>query len=283
MKLKSLTAIRNLHCKRVLVRLDLNVPLKRGKVSDDWKLIKVLPTLQYLIGKDAKIVVVSHLGRPNGKKKRSLTLQPVVNHLEKLLGKKILFLKDKVGSKKLVKKTSGLSCGGIMVLENIRFYPEEKKNDKEFAKKLGELVDAYVNDAFAVSHRKHTSISAITKVLPSYAGLHLQEEIKVLSGVLKNPKKPLVVLLGGAKISTKIPIIENLLPRADNILLGSAIATTFLSTKGYEVGASLVDKESIGVVKKLLKSKKIILPQDLVVGKLKNGEASVVNVGAKKI
>lgn len=282
MRLKSLTTIRNLHCKRVLVRLDLNVPLKKKKVVDDWKIIKILPTLQYLINKDAKIIIISHLGRPNGKKKRSLTLQPIVNHLEKQIGKKTLFLKDKIGSKKLVKKINSLNCGSIAVLENIRFYPEEEKNDKEFVKKFKELADVYVNDAFAVSHRNHASISAITKNIPSYAGLLLQEEIKNLDKILKNPAKPFVVLLGGAKASTKIPIIENLLPKADKILLGGALATTFLSAKGYKVGSSLIDRESISKAKKMLKHKKIILPKDIIIGKINNGEVFCVNLENNK-
>ncbi|MEA3272815.1 MAG: phosphoglycerate kinase [Patescibacteria group bacterium] len=258
MKLKSLTAIRNLHCKRVLVRLDLNVPLRKKKVSDDWKIEKILPTLQYLIQKDAKVVIVSHLGRPNGKKKKKLSLQPVVNHLEKSLGKKVLFLKDKIGSKKLIKKISALNCGGVAVLENIRFYKEEEKNDKNFAKNIGELVDAYVNDAFAVSHRAHVSISAITKVLPSYAGLLLQEEIKNLDKILKNPARPFVVLLGGAKMSTKIPSIKDI--KADYILLGGAL-----------------DKESKSMAKKLLK--KVVFPSDDVVGK----KGAILDIGPQTV
>lgn len=281
MELKSLITIRNFHCKRVLLRLDLNVPLKNKKVSEDWRMVRVLPTLQYLIQKDAKIVIVSHLGRPDGKKKRKLTLYPIVNYLEKLLGKKIIFLKDKIGSKSLIKKISNLNCGGVVVLENIRFYPEEEKDDKEFAKKLGELADVYINDAFAASHRNHASVSAITKILPSYAGFLLQEEIRILSEIMKKPKDPLVVILGGAKASTKIPIIENFLNKADKILLGGSLAITFFAAMGYEVGASLIDRD-FNIAEKLLKNKKIILPKDVVVGKIKNSHSHVVEVGKIK-
>lgn len=282
MTIRTIKNIKNLRCKRVLLRLDLNVPVEKKKVKDDWKIIKILPTLQYLISKDAKIVIVSHFGRPEGKSNRKLTLLPIAKYLEKILGKKVIFLKDKIGSKKLANKINALNCGGVSMLENIRFYSGEEKNDKNFAKKFDEIADVYVNDAFAVSHREHASVSAVTKILSSYAGFLLDEEIKVLDEVLKNPKKPLVILLGGAKASTKIPIIENFLEKADHILLGGALATTFLAAKGYNIGASLIDKESIPKIKKLLKSKKIILPQDVIVGKIKNGEPIVLEIGKRK-
>lgn len=283
MKLKSITEIRNLHCKRVLLRLDLNVPLKRGKVLDDWKIVKVLPTLQYLIDQGAKVVIISHLGRPEGKRKNSLSLKPVAKHLEKLTNEKITFLKDKIGSISLRRKISSAKCGSFAMLENIRFYKKELENSKEFAKKFKGFCDCFVNDAFASSHRNHTSVSAITKVLPSFAGLLLQEEIKNLEKVIKNPKKPFVVMLGGAKTSTKIPIIENLLPIADAILLGGGVANTFLASQGYKMNGSLVDEKYLDIAKKLSKNKKIYLPKDVIVGDKKRfNNASLKEINSEK-
>ncbi len=270
MEVKSLTEIKNLRGKIALVRVDFNVPIKRWKVTDDWRIIKSLPTIGYLAEKGAKIVLITHLGRPDGKWKRAFSLKPVARHLQKVLGKKVILLKDKVGTLSLARKVEKIKNGGIAMLENIRFYSGEEENDLKFAKELAGLGDLLINDGFAVCHRAGASISGITKYLPSYAGILLQNEIEVLDGLLKKPKKPLVVLIGGAKIETKVGMIESFLKKADQILIGGAIASVFLVAKGYDTGAFQADEKSLEIAKKLLKNKKIILPVDVVVGNVKN-------------
>lgn len=283
MEVKSLTEIKSLKGKTVLVRVDFNVPVKRWKVTDDWRITKTLPTIGYLAEKGAKIVLIAHLGRPDGKWKWSLSMKPVAKHLQKVLGKKVLLLKDRVGSSSLRRKIEKIKNGGIVMLENIRFYQGEEKNDLKFAKELAGLGDIFVNDGFAVCHRDGASISGITKYLPSYAGILLQNEIEVLDGLLKKPKKPIVVLIGGAKIETKVGMIEGLIKKADQILIGGAIAGVFLAAKGYDVGAFKADEKSLEIAKKLLKNKKIILPVDAVVGNVKNPHnARVVQIGNNK-
>lgn len=276
MEVKSLTKIKNLRGKTALVRVDFNVPVKSRKVVDDWRIIKTLPTIGYLAEKGAKIVLIAHLGRPDGKWKWSLSLKPVARHLQKVLGRKVVLFKDRVGSLSLARKIENIKNGGIVMLENIRFYPGEEKNDPEFAKELADLGDLFINDGFAVCHRNGASISGITKYLPSYAGILLQNEIEVLDGLLKKPKKPLVVLIGGAKIETKVGMIESFLKKADQILIGGAIASVFLAAKGYDVGSLKTDDKSLGIAQKLLKNKKIILPVDAIAGNVKNSRGACV-------
>lgn len=276
MEVKFLTEIKNLRGKTALVRVDFNVPIKRWKVTDDWRITKTLPTIGYLAEKGAKIVLIAHLGRPDGRWKWSLSLKPVASHLQKVLGRKVILLKDKIGKPSLARKIKRIKNGGIAMLENIRFYPGEEKNDLKFAKELANLGDLFVNDGFAVCHRDGASISGITKYLPSYAGILLQNEIEVLDGLLKKPKKPLVVLIGGAKIETKVGMIESFLKKADQILIGGAIASVFLAVKGYDVGLFKADEKSLKIAKKLLKNKKIILPVDAIAGNAKNPRSARV-------
>lgn len=283
MEVKSLAEIKNLRGKTVLARVDFNVPIKRWKVLDDWRITKTLPTIGYLAEKGAKVVLMAHLGRPDGKWKWSLSLKPVAKHLQKVLGRKVLLLKDRVGSSSLKRKIERTKNGSIVILENIRFYQGEEKNDFKFAKELASLGDIFVNDGFAVCHRDGASISGIAKYLPSYAGILLQNEIEVLDGLLKKPKKPLVVLIGGAKIETKVGMIEGLIKKADQILIGGVIASVFLAAKGYDVGVSKVDEKSLEIAKRLLKNKKIILPVDMIAGNVKNPRnARVVEIGNDK-
>jgi phosphoglycerate kinase len=226
--------MKNLKGKTALVRVDFNVPIKNGKVLDDFRIKKALPTIKFLQKKGAKVVLISHLGEDGTR-----NMKPVANCLRKYIKK------------------------DITLLENIRKYPGEKKNDLKFAKKLAKLGDFYVNDAFSVSHRQHASIVGIPKYLPSYAGFQLEEEVKNLSKVVKNPKHPFLFILGGAKFSTKMPLIKKYLKLADYVFIGGALANDFLKAKGYEVGKSLVDNTE--GIKNILKSCKLILPIDVVV------------------
>lgn len=249
--------------KRVLLRLDLNVPIKNGRVSRDGqeRLVRSLPTIRYLLEQKAKIIIVAHLGRPEGKPKQVYSLQPVALALQDLLKKEIIFLSDNF--KKYQTVSRDLAPGQIVVLENIRFYPQEQKGDKKFAKDLSRLADVYVNDAFGNIHRSDASMLAITYYLPSYAGLLLQDEVKNLSSILAS-RQGLAVILGGAKISSKINLLKKFNKIADNIFIGGAMANTFLKSQGHEVGLSVIDKDYILTAKKLV-SKKMFLPQDLVV------------------
>ena len=270
MRIKSIKQIKDLAGKVVLLRADFNVPLCKGKVKEDFKLIMNLPTIRYLSNNKAKVVLISHLGRPEftksgqvSKKKQS-SLESVARRLSILLRKKVKFVNQIIGDK-VNREIERLKQGEILLLENLRFDPGEIKNSVKFAKKLSSMADIYVNNAFAVCHRKHASVSAIKKYLPAYAGLLLEEEIKSLNKI-KEPKKPLVIIIGGAKMDTKIGMIKKMSFKATNILLGGAVANNFLAAKKLEIGKSLSDKASIREAKKLM-NKKIILPVDVVVAK----------------
>ena len=273
MKLKSIKSIKDLRGKRVLLRVDFNVPLHNGKIDreGDQRLRAVVPTLKYLIDRGSIIILISHLGRPAaanaGQEKwdKRFGLNPVAHHLEKLLKMSVHFLGDKIGTRGLAKKVKLFRPGEIIMLENLRFYKGEEQDDKIFARKLAALGQIYVNDAFAVSHRAHASVSAVTKFLPSYAGPLLVAEVENLGKLLRKPKRPFVVLLGGAKISTKIGLIKNLVKIADKILIGGALANNFLKARDAELGASFYEKNYIGETRKLLISPKIMLPVDFLV------------------
>jgi len=282
MKIKSIKQIRSLEGKRVLLRLDLNVPIRRNKVVELYKLNMALDTIKYLQAKDAKIIIISHLGRPKGQRDKTYSLEPVAVALEKIMQTKIKFSKQIIGQG-IVKKTKSLKNKEILLLENLRFEAGEKENSIEFAKSLAELADVYVNDAFAVSHRSQASVDKIKKYLPSYGGLLLEEEINNLSLVFK-PKKPFLAVIGGAKISTKIKLLENLSKSADKILIGGALANTLYLALGNEVGKSLVDDDSLVWAKSFMKQKrlkdKIKLPSDFLV---ENAKKEVVLKKAKNI
>jgi phosphoglycerate kinase len=252
--------------KRVLVRVDFNVPLKNGKVADDKRIRAALPTIEFLRKRKAKVILMSHLGRPDGKVVDDLRLAPVASHLSKILKCPVHSMLDCIGAE-VEDAVYGLHEGDVMLLDNLRFYPEEEKNDANFAQKLAALGEVYVNDAFGVSHRAHASVHAITKFLPSYAGFLLQKEVDALSGLLKNPKRPFVAVMGGAKVSDKIGVIENLLKKVDAVLVGGAMMFTFYKALGYEIGKSKFEADKVVLAKKLLKKgrKKIVLPVDVVV------------------
>lgn len=262
MKLRSINKVQ-LKNKKVLLRLDLNVPIKNGRVpiNGQERIWRSLPTIKYLLAKKASIIIVAHLGRPDGKVVEKYSLKPVANALQKILGQPVNFWSGDFVD--YIAESKKLKPGQIVLLENIRFYPAEQKGDKAFAKKLSQLADIYINDAFGNIHRTDASMLAITYYLPSYAGFLLQEEIKNLSSILAS-RQGLAVILGGAKISSKIALIKKFNKIADHIFIGGAMANTFLKSQGYELGQSVFDQDQLKTAQKLA-SKKMFLPQDLVV------------------
>jgi len=261
--------IKELKGKRVLTRVDFNVPLDENlNITDDTRIRAALPTINYLSGKGAKVILVSHLGRPKGVDEK-LRLDPVGKRLSELLGKPVKKLNDCIGPE-VEAAVSAMKEGEVILLENVRFYKEEEKNDPEFAKKLASLADLYVNDAFGTAHRAHASTEGVTKYLKGYAGYLMEKEIKFLGKLLENPDRPFVAILGGAKISGKIEVIKNLLPKVDTLIIGGGMAYTFFRARGVEVGNSLVEEDKIEVAKEILKqaidlNKPIMLPIDHVI------------------
>ena len=266
--------------KRVLLRVDFNVPLSSDlKIVDDNRIIEALPTIEYLVSHNAKVILCSHLGRPEGVNNPKMSLRPVEARLSKLLQKHILFVED-VKDESCTKALDKMANGDIALLENIRFYKEEEENDAEFAKLLASFADIYVFDAFATAHRKHASTYAIAKMLPSVVGFLVEKEIEMFDKVLTEPEHPFVAVLGGAKVSDKLPVIENLLDKVDTILIGGGMSYTFVKAIGGEVGKSLVDNKTIDLAKQTLdkaqeKGVKIVLPCD-------NFGADDFSAGAKR-
>ncbi len=268
-KIKSIRTKKKLAGKTILLRADFNIPIENGKIKDDFRIVAELPLIRYLLRHRAKIIIMTHLGQPKFDKHKKVinqeefSVRPIAAKISKLLHRKIWFINNCVGAK--VKQTAKkMKDQDILLLENLRFYQEEEKNDKKFAKELSACADLYINDAFSVSHRNHASVSAIKKYLPSFAGSLIEREVKSLHRVMK-PAKPLISIIGGAKISTKTGLIKNLLKISDYVLVGGAVANCFLAARGFEVGRSLVDKKSILLAGKL-DCKKIILPIDAIVG-----------------
>ena len=261
----------NLNRKIILLRLDLNVPLKESVVTDETRINKILPIVKFLIGKNSRIVIISHVGRPKGKVNKDLSLKPICRSLEKKINKKIRIIHDnifKLKKEDLFKDPDDQ----IVFLENIRFYEEEEKNDPFFAKHLGNLGDLYVNDAFSCSHRAHASVSKITEFLPSYAGLQLREEINALKKITTEIKKPVTCIIGGSKISTKIGIIKNLIPKLDNIIIVGGMANNILRYKGNKIGKSIREENCEFTINEIFETSKdypcnIIYPKDVLVGK----------------
>jgi len=258
--------------KRVLVRVDFNVPLnKELEITDDTRIKAALYTIKYLISHQAKIILMSHLGRPKGEVIERLRLDPVARRLSELLGQKVKKLNDCIGEE-VEKAVLNMQKGEVILLENLRFHLEEEKNKPEFSKSLAKSADIFVNDAFGTAHRAHASTVGVAELLPSHAGFLMAKEIEVLSNLMENPKRPFVVVLGGAKISGKIEIVQNLLSIADKILIAGGMSYTCLAALGYEVGNSLLEKYDLEVVRKILKKaeeegNKILLPVDLVITK----------------
>ena len=252
--------------KRVLVRADLNVPLEDGKVTDDTRIKESLPTIEFLLGKGAKVIVCSHLGRPKGVDP-SLSLAPVAGRMSNLLGQDVLFAEDCVGP---VAEAAVDAMGNhVLLLENLRFHPEEEKNGRAFAEQLASLADVFVNDAFGAAHRAHASTEGVTHFLPAVAGFLMEKEVRYLSALVADPPKPFAAVVGGAKVSTKIPAIDHLLPKIDMLLVGGGMANTFLKATGVNVQMSLVEDEQVEAAKDILARAKsagveVHLPVDVI-------------------
>ena len=261
--------------KRALTRVDFNVPLKNGKVTDDTRLRASLPTIKYLRDKGARVVLLSHLGRPKGGPDPQYSLKQIVPDFEKLLGAPVEFIPDPAGA---VAATRRLTRGGVALVENTRFWPGEEQNDPELTKTFAALGDFYVNDAFGSAHRAHASTEAVAHLLkPAVAGFLMEKELQYLGQLLENPKRPFIAVLGGAKISGKIDVIRSLLPKVDELLIGGAMACTFFAAMGLEVGSSLVEPDRVALAKELLATsgKKLILPRGAVIApSLERGKES---------
>jgi phosphoglycerate kinase len=260
--------------KKVLVRVDFNVPTKDGKVGDDTRIRAALPTIDYLLEHGAAVILCSHLGRPKGGPDPKFSLKPVADYLAGLMGKPVAFAADCVGPVAEA-AASILQPGQVLVLENTRFHPEEEKNDMKLAEQLASLADLYVNDAFGTAHRAHSSTEGVTHFKPGVAGFLLEKEIKYLGQAIDNPKRPFVAILGGAKISDKIGVIKNLLAKADTILIGGGMANTFFKAQGLSVADSLVENEALETATELLKigGAKLRLPVDVVLADKFDAEA----------
>ena len=257
--------------KRVLVRCDFNVPLDNGVITSDKRIVASLPTIEYLIRNNARVILCSHLGRPKGEFKSEFSLAPVAVRLSELLGQEVKMAKDVVGESARSLSAS-LKDSEVMLIENVRFHAEETKNDPEFSKKLAALADLYVNDAFGSAHRAHSSTTGVADYLPSACGYLIQKEISFMGGALENPKRPFVAILGGAKVSDKIGVITNLLNKCDTIIIGGGMAYTFMKALGYDIGSSLLEADRIEDAKKMMdeanaKGVKFLIPVDNKIGR----------------
>jgi phosphoglycerate kinase len=256
--------------KKVFVRVDFNVPLDaNGNITDDRRIVETLPTINYLVSKNAKVIIASHLGRPKGFDKK-LQMDKIAKRLSELLQKPVKKTDDCIGEK-VDTEVSSLAEGDVLVLENIRFRPEEEKNDENFAKSLAKYADIYVNDAFATMHRAHASTYGIAKYLPAVAGLLVEKELKMLSQILEEPERPFVTILGGAKVSDKLGLLKNLVKKVDKLLIGGGMAFTFLQASGYKVGKSIVETTLLEDAKQLISDCNksgilLCLPKDVVIG-----------------
>ncbi|MCD6528282.1 phosphoglycerate kinase [bacterium] len=280
--LKTLRKDLEVENKKVLVRCDFNVPLsEKGEILDDYRIRQTIPTIEYLIKRGAKVILISHLGRPGGVRNEKYSLKPIAKKLSELLGKKVIFFEDCIGERTR-EKIRELKPGEVILLENLRFYKGEEAGDIAFAKELATLGDVYVGDAFAVSHRAHASISEVPKMMPSGAGFLMEKEVDALLSVSQNPQRPLVVIIGGEKISTKIKIIEQFLIKAEHLLVGGQIANALLKARGISLGGPFLEKEMIERIKKInLTDPTIHLPVDVTVclGEIKEGYIRYTAVG----
>ncbi len=278
----------NIKGKRVFIRVDFNVPLDENlNITDDRRIRSALPTINYAIDEGSKIILCSHLGRPKGATDKRYSLASVARRLQRLIKKEVTFLPDCVGPK-VEEAVSKMSEGDIILLENLRFHPEEEANDEAFSKALSRLADFYVNDAFGAAHRSHASITGITKFLPAAAGFLLQKEIDYLQGVINNPVRPFVAILGGAKVSGKIDVIKNLENKVDKVIVGGGMAYTFLKAEGYNVGDSLVENDMLELAAKIRegvvsKGIKFYLPVDCVIAQSIEPAAETKLVTAQEI
>jgi len=269
--------------KRVFIRADFNVPLDENRqITDDRRIRSTLPTINYAIDEEAKVILSSHLGRPKGKADPKYSLAPIAKRLQRLLNKEVLFSADCIGNQ-TEEIVSKMKNGDVLLLENLRFHPGEEKNDEEFAKALSKLADVYVNDAFGAAHRAHASIVGIPEFLPAVAGFLLKKEIEYLKGTIENPVKPFIAILGGAKVSGKIGVLENLANKVDKVIVGGGMAYTFIKSMGYEVGDSLVENDMLDTAQRIRKNLKesgikFYLPVDCVIAQSTEPGAVIKNI-----
>lgn len=268
MRKKTIKDIKNLANKKVFLRVDFNISMENGNVANDTRIREAIPTIKYLLSKGARIIIASHLGRPNGHDP-NLTLKPVADHLSKLVSKKVSLI-DRYWEKAALNKMAKVPAGNVMMLENIRFVKEEELSERSFSKHLASMADYFVNDAFGTAHRVHASVVGIAEFLPAYAGLLMDKEIRMLSEAIEKPKRPFLLIIGGAKTPEKISVIERLLDIADNVILGGAIANTFLAAWGFGTGRSMVDYEMVEMARVVFwkttrKHSALLLPLDVVI------------------
>ncbi len=274
--------------KKVFVRCDFNVPMDENKnITDNRRIVAALPTIKYLLEQNCKVILCSHLGRPKGEVKEEFSLKPVAKELSKLLGQEVIMANDVIG-KDAETKAANLKNGEVMLLENVRFHREETDNDPEFAKKLASLAEVYVNDAFGTAHRAHASTVGITKYLPAVSGFLIEKELKFLGNTLENPERPFVAILGGAKVSDKIGVIDSLLEKVDTLMIGGGMAYTFFKAQGYGVGNSLCEPDKCDLALELMKKAKqkgvkMMLPVDTKIGKEFKPDTESKIVGWKEI
>ena len=272
--------------KKVFCRVDFNVPMQNGKITDDTRIRAALPTIQYLVEQGAKVILASHMGRPKGEVKEELRLTPVAVKLSELLGKEVAKADEAYGEtvKAQIEK---MNDGDVLLLENVRFYPGEEKNDPELAKEFAALADIFVNDAFGAAHRAHASTEGIAKHIPAVSGFLMQKELDVLGKAMSNPERPFTAIIGGAKVKDKIGVIENLLDKVDNLIIGGGLAYTFIKAKGYEIGTSLLEEDKIDLAKSFMqkaeeKGVKFYMPIDAVIAPEfgENVESKIVDIDA---
>ena len=277
--MKKIEDLSDLNKKKILLRLDLNVPLKDSKIKDTTRIDKILPTLKYLIEKKSQIIIISHIGRPHGRIDSKLSMLPVCEYLSAKLKIEVKLIKKKIFDINPSLFTENNS-NKIFFLENIRFYEQEERNDEEFARKLSSFGEIFVNDAFSCSHRKHASVDKITKFLPSYCGIQMNAEVNALKKVTTDIKKPITCIIGGSKISTKISVIKNLIPRFENIIIVGAMANNIIKYKGFNIGNSIIENNCNNIVEEIFSLAKqnaceIIFPKDVAVGKKLNDKAKI--------
>jgi phosphoglycerate kinase len=262
--------------KRVLVRVDFNVPIKDGVVGDDTRIQSAIPTIQYLLERKAAVILCSHLGRPKGERDLKFSLRPVAEHLDTLLDYPVAFAEDCIGSE-AEKAVQILEFGSVLVLENTRFHAGETKNDEVLARQMASLADVFINDAFGTAHRSHASNVGVAQLLPNAAGFLLEKEIRYLGQAVADPKRPFVAIMGGAKVSDKIGVIRNLLTKADRVLIGGGMANTFFKAQGHPVADSLVEDEALETARELLEQggNRLVLPVDMVIADRFDNEANI--------
>ena len=256
--------------KRVIVRCDFNVPMKEGVITDDIRIVSALPTVKYLMEQGAKVILMSHMGRPDGEPNMKYTLKPVADRLSQLLGREVLFVSSPVVVDDSVRTAvESLQDGQVMLLENVRFRKEETKNGADFAKELASLAEIFVNDAFGTAHRAHASTAGIADYLPAVSGFLIEKEVEFLGNAVENPKRPFLAIMGGAKVGDKIPVIENLLKKVDTLIIGGGMSYTFFKAEGLEIGTSILDEDSLELAGELVKKAeaagvKLLLPVDVI-------------------